>query len=150
MEPRPGLHFAPTLLLALSLAACAGRDQAPGHGAPSAARGEVQRLETKPWHVSAGWHDSDLSSTSYPEVDWSVIEQLQPGMSAARAKELLGALQRYHHPVNAIAFARNPSEGWRYEIALKLSSDGTLIEDLSFKHVERTPTGDFWPEPGER
>jgi hypothetical protein len=150
MEPRSGALAARTLVLALALAGCAGGDRDPGSIAPAQARRREQRLETKPWHVSAGWHDSDYSSTSYPEVEWSVIEQLQPGMSAARARELLGDLQSYHHPVNAIAFARNPAEGRRYEIALRLSADGTRIEDLSFKHVERTPTGDFWPEPRER
>jgi hypothetical protein len=135
------------LVLALSLAACTNRGATPPGAATTSQRAAILALETKPWHVSAGWHDSDLSSTTYPEVAWSVVEQLRPGMSAARARELLGDLQSYHHPVNAIAFARNPNEGWRYEIALKLSPDGTRIEDLSFKHVERTPTGDFDSEP---
>ena len=130
-------------MLALSLAACGGREPASSPGVATEARREVHQLETKPWHVSAGWHADDYSSTAYPEVEWSVIEELHAGMSAARAKELLGDLQSYHHPVNAIVFARNPAEGWRYEVALKLSADGRVIEDLSFKHAEREPTVDI-------
>jgi len=146
MKPRCGHSVARTLVLALSLAACGGREHASGPGVATQDRREVHRLETKAWHVSADWHASDISSTAYPEVEWTVIEQLHAGMSASRAKELLGDLQSYHHPVNAIAFARNPAEGWRYEVALKLSTDGSLIEDLSFKHVEREPTVDIESE----
>ncbi|MBK7644093.1 MAG: hypothetical protein IPJ19_13780 [Planctomycetes bacterium] len=95
------------------------------------------RLVTKPWHVSAGWHAEAYSSTAYPEVDWSVIEKLHPGMRAAQACALLGDLQSYHHPVNAIAFALNPADGERYEVALELSPDKCMIVDLSFKRVVR-------------
>jgi len=150
MKSRCGHSVARTLVLSLVIAACGGREQAAGPGVATQGGRELHRLETKPWHVSADWHAWDISSTAYPEVQWSVIEQLEPGMSATRAKELLGDLQSYHHPVNAIAFARNPADGWRYEIALKLSADGSRIEDLSFKHVEREPSGDFGPPPGER
>ena len=143
MKPWSGARIARTLALALALGACAGRDREAGSGATGGIRREVHQLETKPWHVSAGWHADDYSSTAYPEVEWSVIEELHAGMSAARAKELLGDLQSYHHPVNAIVFARNPAEGWRYEVALKLSADGRVIEDLSFKHAEREPTVDI-------
>jgi len=106
-------------LLLLALAACS-----------------APRLETKPWHVSAGWHAGPYSSTAYPHVEWSVIERLHAGMSAAEARALLGDLQSYHHPANAIAFARHPPDGALYEVALKLSADGTRIEDLSYKRVE--------------
>ena len=143
MIPRSGSRVAKALVLVLSLAACAGQHREAAVGARGGIRREVQQLETRPWHVSAGWHADDYSSTAYPEVSWAVVEELHAGMSAARAKELLGDLQSYHHPVNAIAFARNPGDGWRYEVALKLSADGKTIEDLSFKHVEREPTGDF-------
>ena len=109
MKSRYGHSVAGTLVLALGIAACGGREPASGPGVATGARREVHQLETKPWHVSAEWHASDISSTAYPEVKWAVIEQLHPGMSTARAKDLLGDLQSYHHPVNAIAFARNPA-----------------------------------------
>jgi len=137
------------LLLAFALVACTTRSETSLEDRTAPPRVAGLPLETKPWHVSAEEHASDLSSTKYPEIAWSVVEKLYPGMYAARARELLGDLQSYHHPVNAIAFARNPAEGWRYEIALKLSADGTFVEDLSFKHVERTPAGDYWPEESE-
>ena len=96
----------------------------------------AHRLERKSWHVSAGWHASEISSTLYPAVEWDVILKLRPGMSAKEAKDLIGMLQSYHHPVNAIVFSRNPRDGKQYEVALKLSKDKTIIEDISFKCME--------------
>ena len=87
------MRTATDLLLALPLllAACTTRAPEP----------ELD-LSTKPWHVSAGWHADDYSSTAYPQVSWEIVQQLHCGMSAARAKELLGDLQSYHHPVKEL------------------------------------------------
>ncbi len=86
-------------------------------------------LPTKDWHTSP---DADpRSSTLYPWVEWSVVEQLHAGMSADEARQLVHELQSYHHPLNAIVFTSR--DGQRYEVALKLSKDKKMIEDISYK-----------------
>ena len=90
-------------------------------------------LVTKSWHTSP---DRDpRMSTIYPYVDWSVVQKLAPGMLASEAKSLIHDLQSYHHPVNAIVFSTY--QGRSYEVALKLSKDEMMIEDISYKIVER-------------
>jgi len=88
-------------------------------------------IQTKPWHVSPP--NNPMSSTAYPAVGWSTIEKLYIGMSTKEAKELVRELQTDHHPVNAIVFSRYKDT--TYEVALKLSKDGTFIEDISYKCV---------------
>jgi hypothetical protein len=88
-------------------------------------------LVTKPWHVSAGWRASPISSTLYPYVEWSTIQELRVGMSAQEAETLVHDLQYYHHPMNAIVFSEYRGE--EFEVALKLSKDKETIEDISYK-----------------
>ena len=85
------------------------------------------RLAAKPWHASPS-HDP-RSSTVYPFVAWSVVQELKPGMTASQAEALIHDLQSHDHPVNAIVFTEFHGRG--YEIALKLSPDNQMIEDIS-------------------
>jgi hypothetical protein len=86
-------------------------------------------LVTKPWHTSPS--RDPRSSTLYPFVPWSVVQELHPGIETAKATRLITVLQRYHHPVNAIAYSSYA--GQEIEVALKLSADGQTVEDVSFK-----------------
>lgn len=87
----------------------------------------TSRLASKPWHTSPS-RDHRMS-TAYPFAEWTVIQKLTPGMPATKAKEFLHDLQSYHHPINAIVFTKH--KGQEYEVALKLSKDKTIIEDIS-------------------
>jgi hypothetical protein len=86
-------------------------------------------LRTKPWHASPA---SDVrGSTLYPVVDWSVVQQLSPGMTGEQAAALIGGLQWHSHPANAILYSRRG--GRDYEVALRLSDDKRTITDISYK-----------------
>jgi len=89
-------------------------------------------LPTKNWHTSPT--RNPLSSTVYPWVEWSVVQQLHVGMSADEARLLVRDLQWYHHPVNAIIFTSR--KGRSCEVALKLSKDKKVIEDISYKDLD--------------
>jgi hypothetical protein len=86
-------------------------------------------LETKSWHVSPD--RNPMSADLYGFAEWPVVQKLHVGMSVSDAKELVGILQSYHHPVNAIVFTKH--RGQEYEVALKLSKDKKSIEDISYK-----------------
>lgn len=87
-------------------------------------------LSVKPWHTSP--NANRYSSTVYPAFAWEVITQLSIGMTTDDAEKLVGPLQFYHHPINAVVYSTN--DGKLYEIALKLSDDKKTITDASFKH----------------
>ena len=72
-----------------------------------------------------------MSADLYGFAEWHVARKLHVGMSMPDAKELVGILQSYHHPVNAIVFTKH--RGQDYEVALKLSKDKKSIEDISYK-----------------
>jgi len=88
-----------------------------------------QHFATKPWHTSPSRNPE--MSVVYPHVEWPVVQKLTPGMSSVEAKALVHDLQSYHHPVNAIIFTEFKER--RYEVALKLSKDKLIIEDISYK-----------------
>ena len=81
-----------------------------------------------------------MSSTSYPFVPWSVVQALHPGMEAVEAKRLVFDLQSYHHPVNAIVYSRYL--GQNIEVALKMSADGQIVEDVSYKKRDKVAEQD--------
>jgi hypothetical protein len=97
-----------------------------------------ERFVTKPWHTSPS--SDPQSSTIYPFVSWSVVQQLHPGMSAADAKRLVFDLQSYNHPANAIVYSTHG--GQIIEVAVKLSSDGERVEDISYKKVAKIEESD--------
>ncbi len=92
-----------------------------------------KELETKAWHTSPD--GNSMSSTIYRLVYWSDIKSLSVGMSNLEAKEIIGDLQSFHHPINAIVYTE--FEGVEYEVALKLSSDQGIIKDISYKKRQR-------------
>jgi len=55
-------------------------------------------------------------------------------MSADEARLLVRELQWYHHAVNAIIFTSR--KGRSCEVALKLSKDKKVIEDISYKDLD--------------
>jgi hypothetical protein len=86
----------------------------------------------KDWHESP---NTDLrSSDIYPYVEWRTVLEIKPGMKAEKVKKMVGFLNCYDHPINAIIYTQNPDDGLKYEVALKLSKDKNIIEDLSFKN----------------
>ncbi len=91
-----------------------------------------QKLATKPWHSSPS-RDPRMSVV-YPLVEWTVIQKLTPGMSALQAEALVRDLQSHLHPINAIVFTKYKDR--EYEVALKLSKDKKIIEDISYKRLD--------------
>lgn len=89
-------------------------------------------LCTKDWHTSP--ERNVMSSTIYLFAEWSAVQRLHPGMSTEDAERLIGPLQTYHHPVNAIVYSVH--DGRTYEVALKISKDRKTVEDISYKLIE--------------
>lgn len=85
----------------------------------------------KEWHVSPS--KDPRSSIMYPFVSWATIREIRTGMNENELKSLIGNIQNYHHPINAIVFTVDP-DGNKYEVAIKLSKKLT-VEDLSFKEI---------------
>src|SRR5438132_627494 len=112
------MKIKPPLLATLFALGCTGTPR------PRAA------LVTKAWHASP--ETNPMSSTAYRYAPWTTIESLRAGMSSTEATALIGPLQWYHHPVNAIVYLHDPS-GQDVEVALRLSDDKSTILELSFK-----------------
>ena len=87
-------------------------------------------LQTKPWHTSSGMSGYE---NAYPLVEWTIVKQLMPGMSASEAKSLVRDLQWYNHSVNAIVYSTYA--GHDYEIALRMLADKRTITDTSYKRI---------------
>jgi hypothetical protein len=86
-------------------------------------------LAPRAWHRSPS--ADPRSSTAYPRIDWAKVERLRPGMSGARAEEILGhRFETYHHPENAILYSTTPA-GRPVEVAIRNPADGSVAE-LSF------------------
>jgi len=85
----------------------------------------------KHWHVSPS--NDPLSSTIYPVVLWENFQKIKIGMDEKELKSLIGDIQNYHHPVNAIVYTSDQNN-INYEVAIKLSTN-LFVEDLSFKKL---------------
>ena len=83
-------------------------------------------LTFKNWHTSPS--SEPKTSSLYPDVAWSRIEQVHLGMCQEELEALLGvALESYHHPINAIVFSRHSTMG-RVEVAFRLSDEKCVLD----------------------
>jgi len=69
------------------------------------------------------------------EIPWAKVLELRPGMRAAEVEHLVGPLE-FVFGYNAVVFATYPEDGLKYEVAMKFSTNNSVLEDLSYLRAQ--------------